>query len=240
MKIVQILVGVFSMAMLSSVTVEASDEAFRIKLEKNSRLMVILPKTIPGNGPLQQQYFENVDALEQGRFGLGRHGTLVIEKTIVGDFGKPAVVALMSFPSREKELNLMSLPGWPAIKQSRSSIWEELIINGLNLSEEADWSFKANKVYSFEFIWHKDSNKKIQGYSHQSKLIANLNPDTYESLDDGNTPPDLISISEWDNKDAFDKAFADISFQQYLLKNKSHFTRHEIYQAIPRIEELKQ
>jgi len=205
---------------------------FKLNLDQGGRLMVILPTVVDGNAALQQQYFENVDKLERGQFGLKRHGMLTVDQTHGHCTNTPRVIALMSFPSRERELAFMDQPGWSSVKQSRKNIWKELVVNGISLRTPTAWSFSPECVYAFEFTWLNGAashNAETLGYEYQGKTIGHLIPDTYESLADGNTPPTLITIVQWNSQAVARSAFSDRRFESYMSRLKETSYRHEIY-----------
>lgn len=220
--------------LLAGTFITSNTLGFELNLEKGSRLMIILPTNFPKNEGLQKQYFQEVDRLERGEFGLVRHGMLSVENSLTNLSTNPKVIALMSFPSTEHENAFMDQPDWSSIKTSRKIIWQELIVNTISMPAYANWEFDPQHIYTFEFIWlASDQDIGDLGFYYKGQNLGNLSGDIYESHHNGDSPPSFISINKWDSNEQLELALNSGKYRSYLQKIGPFVKRHEIYQARP-------
>jgi hypothetical protein len=193
-----------------------------IKLKKGELFLVVSSITKPDAQDLMNAYFGKVFPIAT-KNGFKPLSTLPIDKIVAGNYKPNGFVGLYSWPNMSSVQSfLKELPN-SELTPMRVKIWDELKQSVGSVTEDFEYTLKEGKVYELQTLWGDDSkaSKKNQSLieKYDGKIILDFPVVSYEDLNNG-MPPTQIVLIEWHtDKDA----------EKYRMKKKKSSNKEESF-----------
>lgn len=216
---------------------QAKLDGLQLELKQGQLFSIIAPKLKAGGAEHLKSYTKQAFALAK-KFGLQNKGALTNQATLVGKHN-PSSIAFFTWPNQAAETAFTKHPKWPAIKALRPLAWDELKVFTSEVTADAKLHFKANKFYTIAVAWFNPNRPNdYQQYikniepaltSVGGSFMYKLNNVYLEAHASSTTPPNQITIVEWDTADGLQKLQSNELYQQQLGLLKNGTINFELY-----------